>query len=103
MARQTAYLTKKISQMTSYPIGDVRALEAHLAEITAKIDVLKFISQNLTGASIEILPTFTDGTTIVMDQELIPFNLVMEIKTLIDDSIDEYQRTYKNLQFTLNK
>jgi hypothetical protein len=47
--------------------------------------------------------TFRTGDRILLDQLLIPFSLEMEIKNLIGDSIDEYQRQIVNLTSLANE
>jgi len=41
--------------------------------------------------------TLPDGVTIPIDEFIVPFNLNLEIKTLFEDSIDEYQRQHDHL------
>lgn len=69
----------------------------YLAELNGKISTLQFLGKHLTGTQVELLVTFPDGDKVIIDQRLIPFNLQMELRTLIDDSIDEYQRIAKHL------
>lgn len=69
----------------------------YLAVLHGKINTLQFLGRNLSDTSVELLVTFPDGDKVILDQVLIPFNLTMELKTLIDDSIDEYQRIIKHL------
>ena len=69
----------------------------YLVVLHGKINTLQFLGRNLSITSVELLVTFPDGDKVILDQVLIPFNLTMELKTLIDDSIDEYQRIIKHL------
>ena len=69
----------------------------YLSVLHGKINTLQFLGRNLSDTSVELLVTFPDGDKVILDQVLIPFNLTMELKTLIDDSIDEYQRIIKHL------
>jgi hypothetical protein len=69
----------------------------YLAELNGKINTLQFLGKNLNSTQVELIITFSDGDKVIIDQKLIPFNLQMELRTLIDDSIDEYQRIAKHL------
>lgn len=82
--------------------SDLTQLLPHLAKIEGKIQALQLIAKNLDSSQVIINVTFKDNTTVVIDQELIPFNLVMELRTLIGDSIDDYQRQQKSLNDLAN-
>lgn len=69
----------------------------YLATLQGKINTLQFIGRNLSDTDVEFMVTFPDGDRLIVNQVLIPFNLQMELRTLIDDSIDEYQRIIKHL------
>jgi hypothetical protein len=47
---------------------------------------------------VETFVTLPDGTVLPIDQDVVPFKLDMELKTLIEDSIDEYQRQHDHLK-----
>lgn len=72
-------------------------VQPYLNELSGKINTLQFIAKNLQDVSITIEVTFSDGDKLLLDQKLFPFNLGMELRCLIDDSIDDYQRRLKNL------
>ena len=81
---------------------DSKEVLSYLSELNSKVNTLKFISSHLEGSKVEIFATFKDdNTTVVIDQELIPYNLAQELKIIIGDSIDEYQRIIVNLSTTL--
>lgn len=69
----------------------------YLAELNGKIHTLQFLGKNLSDTQVHFEVTFPDGDRVIIDQRLIPYNLKMELRTLIDDSIDEYQRIIKHL------
>lgn len=74
-------------------------LETHLSSIQGKISTLRFISNTLSDSQLEYWLTLKTGEKVLIDQNLIPFNLEMEFRNLIGDSIDEYQRQIQNLSF----
>lgn len=74
-------------------------LETHLSAIQGKISTLRFISNTLSDSQLEYWLTLKTGEKVLIDQNLIPFNLEMEFRNLIGDSIDEYQRQIQNLSF----
>ena len=78
--------------------GDLSQVLPHLARLQQKIETLRWLSKHIDQSEVEMFVSFKDGTTFPMDFELIPFNLQMEAKKLIEDSIDEYQRQHDNLQ-----
>ena len=79
--------------------SDLSQVLPHLAGIEAKIRTLQSISKHLEESQIEILVVLPDGdTSIVINQDIVPFNMRMEVRTLIDDSIDEFQRQLVNLK-----
>lgn len=73
----------------------------HHHELEAKIKFLQELlnsmqqEQNLT-CSIEL--NYSSGFAYFIEQEMIPFNLPMEMKMLIAASIDHYQRVLNNLR-----
>ena len=83
--------------------GDLSQVLPHLARLQEKIATLRWIAKHIDESEVEMFVSFKDGTTFPMDFELIPFNLQMEAKTLIEDSIDEYQRQHDNLQKLLDE
>jgi hypothetical protein len=70
---------------------------AYLREIEQKIKTLQFLGKHLDEASVNIEFNYSDGTSALVGQSLIPFNLAMEIRVLIGDSIDYYQRVITNV------
>ena len=78
--------------------SDLSQILPHLARLQEKIQTLRWLSKNIDNSEVEMFVSFKDGTTFPMDFELIPFNLQLEAKKLIEDSIDEYQRQHDNLQ-----
>jgi len=77
--------------------GDLSQILPHLARLQNNIEKLRFLSKQLDQAQIEIFMTLPDGVTIPIDEFIVPFNLNLEIKTLFEDSIDEYQRQHDHL------
>jgi len=72
-------------------------LHNHIKQLNGKITTLQFIRKNLDNVNVKIEVDFRDGSRIELDQNLIPFNLEWETRKMLDDSIDIYQRTIKNL------
>ena len=83
--------------------ADLAQILPHLAHLDKKIANLRWMAKQLDDSKVEIFVTFSDGTVFPLDNELIPFNLQQEAKTLIEDSIDEYQRQHDNLQKLSNE
>jgi hypothetical protein len=81
--------------------GDPATLLAHLSDLKSKIQTLQFITKQLDGSEVEIRAKFKEGDSYLIDQSLIPFNLSQELRVIIGDSIDEYQRQIVNLSSTL--
>lgn len=73
---------------------DAQAYEQYLRD---RINTLQFIGKNLSGSKVEIIAQLECGSKILIQQHLIPFNLEMELKKLVDDSLDHYQRNLINL------
>jgi hypothetical protein len=72
-------------------------LAAYKKMLQDKIKALQFLGSNLKDTKrIAIQLTFNCESRILIEQRLIPFNLEMELRTLIDDSIDFYQRQLIN-------
>ena len=72
-------------------------LAAYKTMLQDKIKALQFLGSNLKDTKrIAIQLTFNCESRRVIEQRLIPFNLEMELRTLIDDSIDFYQRQLIN-------
>lgn len=72
-------------------------LAAYKQMLQDKIKALQFLGKNVNDSKrIAIEITFNCNSRVVIEQRLIPFNLEMELRTLIDDSIDYYQRQLLN-------
>ena len=72
-------------------------LAAYKKMLQEKITALQFLGSNLKDTKrIAIQLTFNCESRVLIEQRLIPFNLEMELRTLIDDSIDFYQRQLIN-------
>jgi hypothetical protein len=71
--------------------------QAYLRELDQKIKTLQFLGKHLDEARVRIEFTYSCGSRAVVDQSLIPFNLAMELRVLIGDSIDYYQRVIVNV------
>jgi hypothetical protein len=72
-------------------------LAAYKTMLQDKIKALQFLGSNLKDTKrIAIQLTFNCESRVLIEQRLIPFNLEMELRTLIDDSIDFYQRQLIN-------
>jgi len=83
---------------------DLLQIRAHIKVLQAKVDTLQFIYKHRHEiVDVELEITFRAGDRILLDQLLIPFALDMEIKNLLGDSIDEYQRQVVNLTSLLNE
>ena len=70
---------------------------AYIRELEQKIKTLQFLGKHLDDASVKIEFTYSWGSRAVLTQSLIPFNLAMELRVLIGDSIDYYQRVITNV------
>jgi hypothetical protein len=70
---------------------------AYIRELENKIKTLQFLGRHLDDARIKIEFTYSCGSRAQVDQSLIPFNLGMELRLLIGESIDHYQRTITNI------
>lgn len=79
------------------PLLDPAQLLAHLSDLNNKVKTLQFITKHLDLSEIEIRVQFKEGDSYLIDQSLIPFNLSQELRLIIGDSIDEYQRQIINL------
>ena len=85
-------------------LQDRLQIRAHLHLLQAKVVTLQFIYKHRHEiVDVELEITFRAGDRILLDQLLIPFALDMEIKNLLGDSIDEYQRQIVNLTSLLNE
>lgn len=78
--------------------SDLGQILPHLARLEQKIEALRWIAKQLDDSHVMIAVLFRDGTQYAIDQDLVPFKLEMELKTLIEDSIDEYQRQHDHLK-----
>lgn len=70
---------------------------AYLREIENKIKTLQFLGKHLDDATVTIEFNYSDGTRAKIEKSLFPFNLNMELRILIGDSIDYYQRVITNV------
>jgi len=80
--------------------GQLNDREFDVAQIAAKIKFLQDLLYSLQNeqnlrCSIEI--TYDSGVACFVEQDLIPFNLPMEVKMLLAASIDHYQRLISNV------
>jgi len=100
---QTIVKRQKLPSMQDSLFSDLSQVLPHLARLQEKIQTLRWLSKHIEESEVEMFVSFKDGTTFPLDFEIIPFNLQMEAKTLIEDSIDEYQRQHDNLQKLLNE
>jgi hypothetical protein len=71
---------------------------AYLRELENKVKALQFLGMNLEGSKVTIEITFDCGSKCLIEQRLVPFNLSMEMRVLIGDSIDYWQRQITNLK-----
>ncbi len=78
--------------------SDLTQILPHLAMLDRKIINLRWIAKQIEGCKVETFVTLPDGTVLPIDQDIVPFKLDMELKTLIEDSIDEYQRQHDHLK-----
>jgi hypothetical protein len=83
--------------------SDRAAILAHVQRLQEKVQTLQFVYKHLYQIDVKLEITFRTGDRILLDQLLIPFSLEMEIKNLIGDSIDEYQRQIINLTTVANE
>ena len=78
-------------------------LAAYKSMLQDKINTLQFLGKNLDGSKVTIEVTFDCGSKALIEQRIVPFNLAMELRVLIDDSIDYYQRQLTNSQYLPNE
>lgn len=78
--------------------SDLEQILPHLAKLQNKIETLRWLAKQADYAHIHLSMLFPDGTSYLLDQDLIPFNLELEVKNLIDESIDEIQRQHDHLK-----
>ena len=83
--------------------SDLSQILPYLAKLDAQIDVLRRISRNLDDSTIELVIYFKDKTTVYLDNSIVPFNLTMETKSIVEDSIDELQRQHDHLKKLLDE
>lgn len=88
--------------MSDNLFSDLTQILPHLATLEKKIANLRWLSKQTDHSEVEIFMTFHDGTVFPLDQEIIPFNLQMEARKLIEDAIDEYQRQHDHLKRLLD-
>lgn len=84
-------------------LQDRAEILAHVQRLQGKVNTLQFVYKHLYQIDVKLEITFRTGDRILLDQLLIPFSLEMEIKNLIGDSIDEYQRQIVNLTSLANE
>jgi hypothetical protein len=73
-------------------------LAAYKRMLEGKIKALQFIGTNLSRTKrVTVEVTLDCGSRVFIEQNIIPFNLDMEMRTLVDDSIDHYQRMLVNV------
>ena len=88
------YIHKKSNRMAT--ANDLAAYKRMLA---GKIKSLQFIGTNLARTKrISMEVTLDCGSCLHIEQNIIPFNLEMELRILVGDSIDYYQRQLSNLE-----
>ena len=93
----------KTTQMQDSLFSDLVQILPYLARLDQKIETLRWVGKNVEDSKVEIFFTMSDGSVFPIDQELIPFKLDMELKTLVEDSIDELQRQHDNLKKLLDE
>jgi len=72
-------------------------LLAYQRMLQDKITTLQFLGSEINSTKkVSIQITLDTGTTVYIEQRIVPFNLQLEIRSLIDDSIDHYQRQLIN-------
>ena len=79
--------------------SDLSQILPHLAKLEGKIYFLRLIARKLNEeCTVTINVHYPEDTTVIIDQDIIAFNLSMELKKMIEDSIDQYQRQHDNLK-----
>lgn len=79
--------------------GDLSQLLPYLADLQSRIIILKKLQSQLKELQqINAITIQCDGIVVTIDQKLIPFNLDQEISILIQDSIEHWDNTSKNLE-----
>ena len=96
-------MDKRFSNRNKLPMqdnlfSDLTQILPHLSSLDKKIANLRWLSKYTDSSKVEIFMTLPDGTVFPMDQDIIPFNLQMESRKLIEDAIDEYQRQHDHLK-----
>jgi hypothetical protein len=96
-------MDKRFSNRKKLPMqdnlfSDLTQILPHLSSLDQKIANLRWLSKYTDSSKVEIFMTLPDGTVFPMDQDIIPFNLQMESRKLIEDAIDEYQRQHDHLK-----
>jgi hypothetical protein len=72
-------------------------LLAYQRMLQDKITTLQFLGSEISSTKkVSIEMTLDTGTKVFIEQRIVPFNLQLEIRSLIDDSIDHYQRQLTN-------
>jgi hypothetical protein len=83
--------------------SDLTQILPHLAGLESKIEKLRTLGKWVNESQVEIFISLPDGKVEELEQFLIPFNLQGEMRTLIDDSIDELQRQHDHLLKLFNE
>jgi hypothetical protein len=79
-------------------------LAAYKRMLAGKIESLQFIGTNLARTKrISMEVTLNCGSRLFIEQNIIPFNLEMELRILVGDSIDYYQRQLYNIESGYNE
>ena len=92
------FFLPKNATMQENLFSDLGQILPHLAHLERKIANLRWIARQVESCKVETFVTLNDGTVLPIDQDVVPFKLDMELKTLLEDSIDEYQRQHDNLK-----
>lgn len=97
------FLNYKRPTMQQSIFEDLTQILPYLANLDQKIANLQLLGKWISDSKVEIFATKHDGTVHTITQEIIPFKLEIEMKTLVDDSIDELQRQRDHLQKLLDE
>jgi hypothetical protein len=83
--------------------SDLSQILPYIAAIQQKIEYLKKVRQCLDDSDIFIWICSDENCYYLKDGSETPFNMKMEIRNLIEDSIDEYQRQIVSLNSLANE
>ena len=88
----------------AFPMSD-REMLVKMSELQKKIDKLQLLTNcKINKPQIFLFADYMNGDKemfIQLDQSHIPFNLSAELKIIIEDSIEEYQRDIETLKYLL--